>query len=121
MNLIDKLTLNKLSKRYKDIKKKSIDAQLAFDDNGGIHGKDADMFKKQLDEANRVEADFLEEYACSVFEILSKTKPMLIRRRDKTEVTWEEAFGDDFSKLSEGLKNSLVALVEHDGGQYVIK
>ena len=37
------------------------------------------------------------------------------------EVRWIDAFGDDFTKLTPGLKQSLIALVEGKGGQYKIK
>ena len=50
--------------------------------------------------------------------VLSKTKPVLLRLRDKQEIAWTEAFGTDFETLSPELQASLIALVEEKGGQY---
>ena len=43
---------------------------------------------------------------------------MLIRKRDKLKISWHDAFGSDYSKLMPELKESIIALVEEDGGQY---
>ena len=61
-----------------------------------------------------------EEYAKKVFAYLSDCKPELLNRQDKTEISWNEAFGTDFSHLEPGLKTALVALVEQAGGRYRI-
>ena len=53
--------------------------------------------------------------------LLSQEQPTLIRRRDKTEVSWVEAFGTEYEALTTELKASIVALIEEDGGQYRIK
>ena len=51
-------------------------------------------------------------YAKAVFEILSKTKPSLIRVRTGESFEWEEMFGFDFNKISEFNRGILVGLVE---------
>ena len=61
-----------------------------------------------------------EKYAEKVFAYLSEYKPRLINRQDKTEISWDKAFGSDFSRLESGLKTALVALVEQAGGRYRI-
>jgi len=45
---------------------------------------------------------------------------MLIRVRTGEEVSWDEAFGNDFCKVSKSLRHSLVGLVE-EPGRYVLK
>ncbi len=59
-------------------------------------------------------------YASKVFSFFSKQKPMLLRRKDKITVSWEDAFGQDYDSLEKGLRNSLVALIEESGGRYRI-
>ena len=60
-------------------------------------------------------------YAKKVFDELSVVQPLLIRRRDKADVEWIDAFGVDFDALPIEVKYSLIALVEETGGQYLLK
>lgn len=75
----------------------------------------------QLDEISQKEKEFREYYAKRIFNDLSLTRPTLIRRRDEKEVSWREAFGNDYSRLSPELKASVIALIELNGGQYRLK
>ncbi len=113
----------KESKNLNDIRLKSIHAQEKYDNEKTI-GKDEKKrakFHEDLKAVNEKEDAIRDVYARKIFEYLSQEKPILIRRRDKTEVPWLDAFGTDFEMLSVELKASIVALVEQDGGQYRIK
>ena len=45
---------------------------------------------------------------------------MLLRVNTGEEIDWDEAFGQDFEKISKSLRHSLVGLVEKPG-QYTLK
>lgn len=60
-------------------------------------------------------------YAKKVFDYYSRTNPLLIRCQSGESVCWIDAFGDSFETTSVGQRNSLVALIEEDGGQYRLK
>ena len=81
--------------------------------------------KKELEaESKRMCADirrFLcEVYAKKVFDVYSLKKPKLVRRLTNEVVTWDDAFGTDFSKIPASSRESLVGLVE-GGGKYKLK
>lgn len=54
------------------------------------------------------------EYALEVYEHFAKKQPDLIRISSGKTESWLEAFGDDFNKISKGLRHSLVGLVEEN-------
>lgn len=59
--------------------------------------------------------DYIEnEYALKVYEHYAKKQPDLIRISSGKTESWLEAFGDDFNKISKGLRHSLVGLVEEN-------
>ena len=82
-------------------------------------GKTVKLYKAYV-ELKKQEESIREEYAEKVFAYLSDCKPKLIRRQDKAEISWDKAFGSEFSLLEQGLKTALVALVEQAGGRYRI-
>lgn len=115
--------LQKMFKRelaeFERLRLKSVKAQRTHDDAAITLGKPlSNKLKENLDEALHEEAKFKESYARKVFEILSKSQPLLLRRRDREVIKWLDAFGTDFKSLSPELQASLVALVEEKGGQY---
>ena len=60
------------------------------------------------------------DYSQAVFNAYKDEKPPLIRILTGETVTWDDAFGDDFEKISRSLRHSLVGLVE-DPGRYRFK
>ena len=106
---------------YKNIRLESIKAQQQHDDFAITAHDVPAKLTDNLNRATEKETEFKRQYASKVFELLSKTKPELIRRRDSAVINWEDAFGNDFSKLPPELWGSLVALVEEKGGQYRLK
>ena len=106
---------------YQTIRLESIKAQRQHDDYA-ITAKNVPAgLENDLKKALEKETKFKEKYASKVFAFLSDRKPELVRRRDNQVIKWEDAFGNDFSKLPPELWASLVALVEEKGGQYRIK
>ena len=88
-----------------------------------------ERFSLEENDSKRSEADkkieeidiFVENvYAKDIFEKYQKKRPKLIRRKDNQTVSWDEAFGDDFNKVSKSLRHSLVGLIE-GGGKYKLK
>ncbi|MCH5256164.1 MAG: hypothetical protein J1D87_02680 [Lachnospiraceae bacterium] len=55
-----------------------------------------------------------EEYAVEVYSHYAKKEPDLIRIRTGETETWKQAFGDNFDKISKGMRHSLVGLVEEN-------
>ena len=88
-----------------------------------------ERFSLEEDDSKRNEADkkikeiddFVENiYAKDIFEKYQKKRPKLVRKKDEQIISWEEAFGDDFNKISKSLRHSLVGLIE-GGGRYTLK
>ena len=96
----------------------SIRAQLDYENAENNLNPELDKYAKNLNKAEYEEDVYTELYAKKIFDYLKILKPDLIRRRNNQKVLWDEAFGMDYSMLSNELKGSLVALVEEDGGQY---
>ena len=75
--------------------------------------------KKVASELEKIKFDidnYIEnEYAKMVFELYSAKKIKLYEKYDKKYLTWEEAFGNDFDKVSKTLRHSLVGLIEGEG------
>lgn len=98
------------SKKLADLYKKQHKLEESYNNSGS---------KKDREEADRVltEIDsFVEqEYAKDVFETYKKKKPALLKKKDKSKMTWEEVFGDDFESLSKNQRHALVGLVEGSG------
>lgn len=120
----DKITkkFKKYIKEYEKIRLESVKIQRKYDDAVATAKESVSKkLSEALKEVEKKEKEFTERYAKEVFDFLSETKPLLIRKRDSMEVRWIDAFGDDFTKLTPGLKQSLIALVEGKGGQYKIK
>lgn len=117
-----KRKFKRYSKEYEKIRLESVKLQRKHDD---VVSESKDSKSKKLSDAltsiKEKEDAFTEKYAYEIFSVLSKIQPVLIRKRDLVEMNWDEAFGDDFSKLSYGLKQSLIALIEGSGGQFRIK
>ena len=114
-------TFEQEMQEYQTIRLESIKAQRHHDDYAITAKSVPSGLKNDLDNALEKESKFKEKYASKVFEYLSKSQPELIRRRDNQLIKWEDAFGNDFSKLPPELWASLVALIEEKGGQYRIK
>ena len=96
----------------------TIHAQLELEEAEKNHDPDLTIYETAVKNAEREEDVFSEVYAKKIFDYLKVCAPVLIRKRNDQKVNWEEAFGADYSTLSKGLKASLIALVEDDGGQY---
>lgn len=79
---------------------------------------DVEALKCKVDALRVEQNQARDRYAQHVFNYYSATKPILIRDVSKEEVSWRDAFGESFDDLSDGLRDSLVALIEEDGGQY---
>ena len=81
----------------------------------------AESIGSQLEELSSVISEFIEnDYAEAVFNEYCIKKPDLIRVKTGETVSWNEAFGEDFSKVTNSLRHSLVGLVE-EPGRYRIK
>ena len=96
----------------------TIHAQLELEEAEKNHDPDLTIYEKAVKNAEQEEDVFSEVYSKKIFDYLKDFAPVLIRKRNDQKVNWEEAFGADYSTLSKGLKASLIALVEDDGGQY---
>ena len=105
--------LEKLYKQKHDLSRQYDDAE--------SNGREAEQINARLKELSDRIAAFIEnEYAMAVFEKYSKSKPQLIRIKTGETVSWDEAFGDDFERISKSLRHSLVGLVE-EPGRYRLK
>lgn len=62
-----------------------------------------------------------EGYAKHIYDFFSVQQPELVQEGTGKVVPWREAFGDSFAELDTEVKNTLVALLEEDGGQYRFK
>jgi hypothetical protein len=118
-----KKKFKKESKEFERLRLKSESAQIKYDDSIGsdLSQEKIDKLHTNLDDALAKEDEFVVQYARKIFDNFKVIKPTLIHRRDKLEVSWDNAFGTDFDKISPELKGSIVALVEENGGQYRIK
>lgn len=75
----------------------------------------------QLEELQFQLNDYEENiYAKIIFDIYSIKRPKLVRVKTKDIVEWEDAFGNDFSKLVRSDKYALIGLFEN-GGKYKFK
>ena len=106
------------SKKAKELRLARIQAQLVCDDTSREEKKKLRDNEEALQIAKNEEKSFRETYAEEIFKYCNDKKPMLIRRKDNLKTSWHDAFGSDYSKLSPELKESVIALVEEDGGQY---
>lgn len=77
-----------------------------------------DELKQKVTELREEEKKAWDAYAKHVFEYFSPIEPELIRDVTGERVSWRETFGDSYEVLDTGLRNSLVALIEKNGGQY---
>ncbi|SDB69212.1 hypothetical protein [Butyrivibrio sp. INlla16] len=86
--------------------------ELEFISENSSKEEDASRTKAKIDEID----NYIETvYAKDVYAYYSQKKPKLIRKKTNEVVSWEDAFGDDFEKISKPLRHSLVALVDGDG------
>lgn len=60
------------------------------------------------------------DFAKVVFEHYKQKNPMLYERYSGKKVTWVQAFGEDFEKVSKSVRHSLVGLVTGEG-KYSLK
>lgn len=75
----------------------------------------------RLDNLEKKYNDFSKKvYALDIFNYLNVKSPKLIDSLSGENKTWTEAFGDNFDSLSDGLKSSLIGLME-GGGKYRFK
>lgn len=80
-----------------------------------------DLERSEADKKIKEIDDFVENiYAKDIFEKYQKKRPQLVRKKDNQTVSWDEAFGDDFNKISKSHRHSLVGLIE-GGGRYELK
>jgi len=73
---------------------------------------------KKLMEAENKQFLVREKYAKKIYDYFAPSFPTLIRCQTGEAVSWGEAFGTDFDKTTTANRNSIVALIEEDGGQY---
>lgn len=77
---------------------------------------DVTKWAQLSDELEKRTDDYIEnEYAAEVFRYYAVRKPKLIRNSTGEQVTWKEAFGEDFAAVPKDLRQSLVGLVEKEG------
>ena len=109
-------------KIYKDLRLEHVRKQMEYDKHyyNNPQSSITKKCKRALDDIQRKENSFIAQYAQEIYDHLSKTKPVLLKRATKTQISWEEAFGEKFSEISPNLYGTLVALIELDGGQYRI-
>ncbi len=113
-----KMFFLKESKQMNKYRLASIQAQLDYENAEDNIDPELDKYETILKKAEQEEDSYSDLYAKKIFDFLKNIKPVLIRKRSNQKVPWDEAFGTDFSKLSNEVKGSLVALVEEDGGEY---
>lgn len=115
-----KKQLNRCKDRYKRQQQAWINQQETYnsmiDDNAGNKAAERQLKRvnKQKEKLSEVES----EYAKSVFNYLSESKPGLIVRKTKEAIAWDIAYPSSFDALSEDQITSIVALAEEDGGRY---
>ncbi|MDI9243201.1 hypothetical protein [Fusibacillus kribbianus] len=102
----NKIELERLYKKRQDLEQ--------INEGKVLPGSELDKVYKEIDLL--IEG----EYAESVFAYYVKKRPALIRIKTGEIVTWDDAFGNSFEKVSKSLRHSLVGLVE-GGGRYKIK
>ncbi len=82
---------------------------------------EATNVSKELEKLSSNISSLIEnEYAQAVFEEYKAKKPVLIEVNTGEEISWDHAFGNDFSKISKSIRYSLVGLVE-EPGRYIFK
>ncbi len=65
--------------------------------------------------------DFIEnKYAKVVFEKYKDKPIILYEKYDKKQLSWEEAFGLDFDKVSKTLRHAIVGIVEGEGRYEIV-
>lgn len=114
---------DKESQAYNNVRLERIEAQNDYEDAYYTDktSKATQILKNVLDASIKKEEEIKKMYAERIFNELSDSKPLLVRRATKELVRWEDAFGKDFSEISPELQGSLIALIELNGGQYRIK
>ena len=121
--MFEKMLLKKYSKELKDLYAEENNLSDQYYDALETLGysQKAEQIKIEMDKMSEKITNFIEnDYAQAVFAHYYDKKPMLIRVRTGEEVSWDEAFGNDFCKVSKSLRHSLVGLVE-EPGRYVLK
>ena len=75
-------------------------------------------FYQQLMDIKTKEIELIDRYSFAIFDCYSSNNPKL--RNDITnEITdWKTVFGDDFTKLTQTQKISIVSIIEEDGGEF---
>ena len=76
--------------------------------------KEFDGIDSQINEL--IEGKYSEE----VFRYYAKKKPVLVRVHTGEEISWTDAFGENYESVSKSLRHSLVGLIE-GGGRYRVK
>ena len=73
---------------------------------------------QQLMDIKTKEIELIDRYSSVIFDYYSSNNPKL--RNDITdEITdWKTVFGEDFTKLTQTQKSSIVSIIEDDGGEY---
>lgn len=115
------MLLKKYSKELKDLYAEENNLSNQYYDALETLGdsQKAEQIKIEMDKMSEKNTNFIEnDYAQAVFAHYYDKKPMLIRVRTGEEVSWDEAFGNDFCKVSKSLRHSLIGLVE-EPGRYV--
>ena len=117
-----KKQLDKCKDKYKKLQQAWVNQQEIYnsmiDDDASNKAAERQMKRvnKQKEKLSEVES----EYAKTIFDYLSESKPSLIVRKTKEIIAWDKAYPSSFDALSEDQITSIVALVEEDGGRYRI-
>ena len=76
---------------------------------------------KKLIKAEKDQAAVRELYSKRIFNFCCDKQPELLLCQTGETVQWNDAFGQEFDDTTLAQRNSLVALVEEDGGKYRLK
>ena len=112
-----------MDKRIKECQKKykNIEMQIITLDGIIAEGEGINQDKKDLRKLQKQLDDFIwNEYSRIVFEVFSEKQPKVKDRYSNEVKTFKEAFGSDYSKIPNSLRESLVGLIINEG-RYKIK
>lgn len=121
--MINTTQVKKCKKELKELygQKKKLDSKYEHFKEINMESEQVKILEEQLKVVSAEICDLIEnDYAEAVFNEYCTKRPDLIRVRTGETISWNEAFGSDFSKVTKSLRHSLVGLVE-EPGRYRIK
>ena len=114
--------LSRIRKEYTKRKLEYSDQQEIYDSMSynDKNSRKLERERKQLERTKEGYKACKEEYARSIFNLLSKEGPDLMVRTSKAIIPWKSAYDKEYDMLTEDQKRTLIPLVEEDGGRYRI-